>query len=216
MQPNQEHNPEAWQPPVEAGPQAPFQAVEPDVDEPVQSDEAASPEAAASGFADDTSTVASQQMDDEALLRWQGTEYLHQEHSLVWYGVLAVSAIVLMVLALVIMHSITFALLIPVMAATLVVYTRRPPGVNDYILSRKGLHINEKLYPFASFKSFSVVTHGGAHSVVLVPRKRFQIAQTIYFPEEIGEQLVDMFAARLPMKDSGPDAIDKLLAKLHL
>ena len=34
--------------------------------------------------------------------------------------------------------------------------------------------------------------------------------------EEIGEQLVDMLAERLPMKEVAPDAIDRLLAKLHL
>ena len=52
--------------------------------------------------------------------------------------------------------------------------------------------------------------------MVLTPRKRFQIGQTLYFPEEVGEQLVDMLAERLPMKEVAPDAIDRLLAKLHL
>ncbi|MBC7764177.1 hypothetical protein H7Y29_00515, partial [Microbacteriaceae bacterium] len=54
------------------------------------------------------------------------------------------------------------------------------------------------------------------HSVVLVPRKRFQLGQTIYFPEEVGETLVDMLAARLPMKETAPDLIDRILARLHL
>jgi hypothetical protein len=54
------------------------------------------------------------------------------------------------------------------------------------------------------------------HSAVLVPRKRFQLGQTVYFPTEVGEQLVDMLASRLPMKELEPDALDRLLARLHL
>ena len=153
---------------------------------------------------------------DEALVRWQSSEYLHHDQTKLWYIILAAVTIVLIVLAIVLMDSYTFALLIPVMAVTLVIYTRRPPAINDYTLSRKGLHINDKLFPYSQFRSFSVVAHNGANAAVLVPRKRFQIAQTVYFPEEVGEAVVDMLAARLPMKEGGLDAIDKLLAKLHL
>jgi hypothetical protein len=39
---------------------------------------------------------------------------------------------------------------------------------------------------------------------------------TAYFPEEVGEPLVDMLAARLPMQPHQPDAIDKLLTKLRI
>jgi hypothetical protein len=60
------------------------------------------------------------------------------------------------------------------------------------------------------------VQHGGHNSIVLVPRKRFQLGQTLYFPDEVGEPLVDMLAARLPMKEAAPDIIDKILTKLHL
>ena len=55
-----------------------------------------------------------------------------------------------------------------------------------------------------------------ANHVVLIPRKRFQLGQNIYFPTEVGENLVDMLAARLPMKEASPDIVDKLLAKLRL
>ena len=37
-----------------------------------------------------------------------------------------------------------------------------------------------------------------------------------YFPENVGEELVDMLAARLPMQTYTPDFLDKLLAKLRI
>ena len=61
-----------------------------------------------------------------------------------------------------------------------------------------------------------VLTREGRHALVLMPRKRFQLGHTIYFPESVGEPLVDMLAARLPMNDVKPDFIDSLLARLRL
>ncbi|MGB4762620.1 MAG: hypothetical protein WBP12_04685 [Candidatus Saccharimonas sp.] len=153
---------------------------------------------------------------DDALLRWHATEYIHHDRTMLWYVILGVVVVAFIALALLVFHSITFAILIPVMLIALVVYVRRPPSVLNYILSRKGLHVNDKLYTYDQFKAFGVVSHDGLHSVVLIPRKRFQVSQTIYFPEEAGESLVDMLASRLPMQEVEPDAIDKLLKKLRI
>lgn len=154
--------------------------------------------------------------EEDVLLRWEGTEYLHHDRTPIWYVVVAVVTTALMVAAIMVFHSITFAILIPVMAVALIIYARRPPERLQYILSRKGLHVNDRLFSYDQFKSFGVLQHGAESSVVLTPRKRFQIGQTLYFPAEIGEQLVDMLAARLPMKEVKPDAVDQFLAKIHL
>ena len=154
--------------------------------------------------------------DDAALLRWEGTEYVHSTRSVKWYIIFGVVTVAAVVAAIMLLKSITFAILIPVMVIALLVYVRRAPDTLQYILSRKGIHVNDKLFTFDQFKSFGVLSYNSAHSVVLTPRKRFQIGQTLYFPEEVGEQLVDMLAERLPMKEVAPDAIDRLLAKLHL
>ena len=222
MQPQQqEPAAETWQPPRETVPQAPYQAMP----EPVAEEQSELMDSQPQEFApqdtqdqpfDESNDAAQPDQGNDAVIRWQGTEYLHQDQTKTWYIVLGVVTVVLMALAIILMQSFTFALLIPVMAVTLVVYTRRPPAINDYILSRKGLHVNDKLYPFAQFKSFSIVRTAGVNSVVLVPRKRFQIAQTLYFPEEIGEQLVDMLAARLPVREGTPDVIDRFLSRLKL
>lgn len=153
---------------------------------------------------------------NDVLLRWQATEYIHHERTVLWYVVLGIVVVAFIVLALLVFHSITFAILIPVMLVALVVYIRRPPSLLNYTLSRKGLHINDHLYLYDQFKAFGVVSHEELHSVVLLPRKRFQVSQTVYFPEEVGEQLVDMLAARLPMQEVQLDTIDRLLKKLRI
>ena len=210
MQPEQPQNSEQWQTPQEASPQAPYEQTE-QYDEPQE--DVSKAELADEAYEDEVGEVTE---DEQAVVRWQEKEYIHQDRSATWFIVLGIVSVVLMALAYLLMKSLTFTLLIPVMAATLTIYIRRPPAINDYTLSRKGLHINDRLYPYSDFRSFSVVQQTGINSFVLVPRKRFQISQTVYFPEQSGEAIVDMLAARLPMKEVSPDLIDKILTRLRL
>jgi|GEM_PF-117695 hypothetical protein len=154
--------------------------------------------------------------DDEILIRWQALEYMQHQHEPIWYIGFGATVLILIAVAIFVFKSPTFAVLVPVMAVALALYVRRPPATIDYTVSRKGIHVNDRLYTFDQFKSFSVVRQETTNHVVLIPRKRFQLGQNIYFPTEIGEKLVDMLAARLPMKEISPDIIDKLLAKLRL
>lgn len=154
--------------------------------------------------------------DDEVRLQWQSPEYMHHDRTPRWYFAAIAVAVVLVLVAIFVFRSPTFAILIPVMMVALFVYIRSVPDVVQYTLSRKGLHLNDKLISYDTFKSFGVTTTGEVHALHLIPRKRFQMSQTVYFPTEIGEQLVDMMAARLPMKDYHPDFVDRLLAKLRI
>jgi hypothetical protein len=133
-----------------------------------------------------------------------------------WFIVLGIISLALILIALFLMQSVSFAILVPVMAAALVIYVKRPPALINYTVSRKGIHINDKLHTYDEFRSFGVMSHDGAHAAVLIPRKRFQLSQTMYFPEEVGEELVDMLAARIPMNEVKPDAIDRFLARIRL
>ena len=119
-------------------------------------------------------------------------------------------------MAVFVIKSLTFAVLVPVMAAALLVYSHRPPRVLDYTLSRQGIHVNDRLYPFADFKAFGVIRDGAEYSIMLVPTKRFKPGVSVYFPEEAGEAIVDMLGARLPMQELHLDAVDKIVRKLRI
>lgn len=164
----------------------------------------------------DEQAVDLQSDDDAELIRWEATEVIDHDRPPLWYAILGIVVLVLMALAIFLLHSITFAILIPIMAAALVVYARKPPAHIQYILSRKGLHINDKLAAYDNFRAFSVITHAGHNTVTLIPRKRFALSESVYFPDEIGETIVDMLAARLPMKDSEPDMFDRIINRLRL
>lgn len=149
-------------------------------------------------------------------VRWQASEYIHREKDHIWFVLFILVTIGLIAAAIFLIKSLTFAVLIPVMAAALFIYTRRPPRVLDYTLSRHGLYINDQLFAFSEFKSFALIHGLEQYSIMLIPVRRFKPSVTINFPEEVGEAIVDTLAARLPMREIQPDLVDRIIRKLHL
>lgn len=155
------------------------------------------------------------EVDDEPI-RWQGHEHLSHDRNIGWFVAFAAAVIVLMIIAIVVIQSITFAILVPVMAAALIVYIRRPPRLISYTLSSHGLHIDDRLHRFTDFKSFGVLQDGGENSIVLIPVQRFKPSVTLYFPTELGETIVDILGVRLPMRELKLDFVDQIIRKLRL
>jgi hypothetical protein len=147
---------------------------------------------------------------------WQAKEFIHQEKGATWFIVFAVTIAAFLAVAIFLMKSWTFALLLVVIAVVIVVLSKRPPRVMEYALSEDGLHIDNTLHKYADFKSFGVVRDSGEFSVMLIPRKRFMPGITVYFPEEAGEDIVDVLGSRLPMRDLHLDVVDKIVRKLRL
>lgn len=211
MQPKQSDD--NWQTPSEQPSKTPYAAIQDDSaqTEPivtVQDDELQPP-------LEDPAEVpiaASQ----EQPVHWQATEYIHREKDIRWFIGFGLVAVALIAAAIFLMDSITFAILIPVMAAALLVYTHRPPRILDYTLSRQGLHINDHLYSFREFKGFGVIHDGEEYSVMLLPVKRFHQGISVYFPEESGEAIVDMLGSRLPMQELHLDLVDRIIRKLRI
>lgn len=216
MQPNRN---DTWQQPDEQSPRAPYAAIPeespevrpvvtmtPDMDiVPVQP--------VVDPLEDDIEATDSTQ---EQPVRWQATEYIQREKNGLWFVAFIATTLGLMAMAIFLIQSWTFAILIPVMATALLTYTHRPPRLISYTLSRKGLHVNDHLYSFAEFKAFGVIREAGEYSIMLVPIKRFRPGVSVYFPEEVGEALVDMLGARLPMRDLHLDIVDKIIRKLRI
>jgi len=201
MQPDDQH---PYQAASDNAEQGPVVSLSPEVDQAVQ---------AASGHAE---SAAVQEAEGTEPIRWQATEYIHREKDQAWFVIFFIATIGLIAVAWFIIKSPTFTALVPVMAAALFMYTRRPPRVLDYTLGRHGLYINDQLFPFGDYKSFALVHGLEQYSIMLVPVKRFKPAITINFPEEVGEAIVDMLAARLPMREIQPDLVDRIIHKLHL
>lgn len=156
------------------------------------------------------------QLPEQQPIRWKAPEYLQHTKTPIWYVIFALIVIGLMALATLLMKSWSFAALIPVMAVVLLMYTHRPVRELNYVLSSKGVYIDDKLYPLGEFKSFGVRQDESLNSLVLMPVKRFRPSLSVYFPNEIGEQVVDMLGAYIPMQTIHLDAFDRVIRSLRI
>lgn len=165
-------------------------------------------------------TIASEplgrpQMNQGEGLEWQASEYVEHEKSIKWFIVLGVIVVILAALAVFLMKNYLFAVLIVVMGSAIAVWAKRPATEMHYQLSPESVLVNDKRFVLHDFRAFGLLQEGAVYSVILLPNKRFSPGVNIYFPHELGEQIVDTLGAALPMEDIQPDWIDKLTRKLN-
>ncbi len=150
-------------------------------------------------------------------VRWRAEEYIHQEKDKTWFFAFAAIAIAMILVDLLLLKSYTFSVLVIVMAVSVVIYSRRPPRTIDYVLSgRQGLYVGNQLYHFSDFRAFGLIRDQDHNSIMLIPTKRFAPGVSVYFPDEVGEKVIDILGARLPMNNLKLDLIDIIVRQLRL
>lgn len=155
----------------------------------------------------------------DAVITWSASEYIHPDKTKLWYVWFALVVLGFVALDIFIIQSwlYSFSFLILVMTAAIIVYVRRPARTLTYALSAsEGLYIGQELHSFDDFKAFGLITDDGENSIMLMPRKRFAPGVSVYFPEDKGEQIVDILGARLPMEELKLDVVDVIVRKLRL
>ena len=146
---------------------------------------------------------------------WEAEEYIQHDKNTGWYVGLIAVGLALVALS-VWLKWWSFTALIVLAFVSLLIYVLRPPRKIKYTINSKGLLEGEKLYSFEEYRAFGILQDDTNFAIVLMPRKRFSPSVTVYFPKEKGEEIVDMFGARLPMEEVKLDAIDKIVKKLRI
>lgn len=159
--------------------------------------------------------VAEMQERENDVVEWQAQEYVTQQRNMGWYlGLLLVGAV--LTGAGVWLKYWSFAVLVVVSVLALVVYVKRPARMLQYKLTKDGLYEGEKLYRYSDFKAFAVLQDGQNFSIAMMPKKRLGMLVRVYFPQDQGEQIVDMFGMRMPMEELKMDILDKIVKFLRI
>ena len=149
-------------------------------------------------------------------IQWQSPEYIAHPKPPIWFIAFWLLVVVLMAIAAFVVKSWSFTVLVPVMAAALMIYSHRPPRVLNYVLSAKGLYINDVLHPLSEFRTFGIIQDETIPALMLIPVKRFRPGLTVYFPQENGEAIVDLLGSRIPMEELRLDVFDQIVRKLRI
>ena len=154
-------------------------------------------------------------MAKKELVNWEAREYIVREKNTGWWIGFAVVVVALCVVAILIGQWLFLAVIV-LAAISLALHVTRKPRTLHYSLSKDGLSEGNNLYAFGDFRSFGILSENNHYSLVLTPKKRFGMRVTVFFPETEGEQIVDIFGARLPMEPVKLDLMDKLVRWLRI
>lgn len=154
-------------------------------------------------------------VNENSKVEWEAQEYVPHDKNAGWFVCLIVIALALIGLSIWLQWW-TFIALVVVSVIALIMYAVRPPRKLKYSLSKSGLVEGNRTYNYDDFRAFGVVRDGANFAIVLIPRKRFSPSVKVYFPEEKGEKIVDMFGMRLPMEEVKQDILDKLIDFLRI
>lgn len=222
--------PEPAQPAVQPHPEATPQSVQPEpLQQPTQSD------SMTTDYPTETYQPAEPQLMDQPIsapaqaastttpevseppVYWTAIEDTQPNKGPVWYVIAAIVVAGLIAADFLFLKSYTFSVLVVIMAVAFVIYSRRTPREINYTLSgRQGLYIGDKLYHLTDFRSFGIIEGESRNTIMLIPVKRFSPGVSIYFPEEVGEQIVDILGQRLPMETITLDFFDVIIRKMRL
>ncbi|MCL2173857.1 hypothetical protein FWH58_00955 [Candidatus Saccharibacteria bacterium] len=153
-------------------------------------------------------------------IRWTASEAIEYEHSSRWY--MAAVAVVLVIIGFnlwlqgINFGSISFAILILVIFAAVLLVVRRPARELHYVLTDEGLTVENQLHPFSEFRAFGVRRDGAMWQLVLIPVQRFSFSLTVFIHDDQGEAIVDALGARLSMEEIKTDWLDRLVNKLKI
>ncbi|RTK95211.1 hypothetical protein EKI60_02020 [Candidatus Saccharibacteria bacterium] len=183
-----------YQQPVNAG-QAPFDASQP---------------------SDSQGSSQSRQDDyDGPIVSWTASEFIAHAKTAGWYAILiGVTVVVAATLFLLTRDAISTVMVI-IVATLFGVMGSRKPRELSYSLDEDGVVVGQKLYPYESFKSFSVIQEGGVESIWFMPMQRLMPGLTIYFAPDQGDQIMDILSEFLPFEPRDTDPIDKLMHRLR-
>ena len=148
------------------------------------------------------------------LLNWRAAESFSTSKNFQWYLILTIGTIAFATAIYFFTGDKITTSVILIGGILIGIYGAKKPKVFQYQLTENGLNINGRYYRFDSFRSFSVVSHGGAHSIVLTPMKRFIPYLYMYYGSDVEEKLTTTLSNALPRQTSHNDLIDKVLRNI--
>ncbi len=147
---------------------------------------------------------------------WTALEFIYHEKNQLWYvKLISIAVIVAIITYLLTGKDAVSGSIVLLVAVVFAVLAARKPRQMDYSIDNTGIHIGERLYPFSSFKSFSMVLENEVECIWLLPMKRFMPIIPIYFDKKDAKDISDILSNILPLENYEPDLINKILHKIH-
>ena len=148
-------------------------------------------------------------------VQWTASEFIAHHKTSSWYLLLGGGAIALAAVVFLVTQDKISTAMVAVVAIIFGIFASRKPRELPYSVDNESLHIGDKSYPYATFRSFSVVQEEGVDSIRFMPLKRFMPILSIYFEPQDEQKIIDVLSQYLPVEERQLDAVDKLMHKIR-
>lgn len=148
-------------------------------------------------------------------ISWTASEYIAHSKGIGWFVLLGVAVVAVAALVFLLTRDLISTAIIVIIAALVGTTSARKPRVLPYHLSPQGLTVGNKFYPYAQFKSFSIMDEGAFSSIMFLPMQRFMPPLSIYYDPEDEERIVAALSMYVPMEMRKHDAMDILARRLR-
>lgn len=146
---------------------------------------------------------------------WTASEYISHEKSIGWHGLLFIAAVILAIIVFLFSNDKLAVLVILMSAAAMSVYARKKPSLKSYVLSSEGVSVDGRFFPYAEFRSFSIIEEGAVYSIWLKKLQRFSPPVVIYFSTENEEMIQGILEYYLPFEEKNLDLIDRASKRIR-
>lgn len=141
-------------------------------------------------------------------LQWTALEYKHEKRSVDWFWAVGIIAIALSVTS-VIYGNILFAIFIIIGTFTLLMYAARAPRNTRFELTRKGVIVNDILYPYHTLESFWVHDYDDEGVLIIKSEKILMPYIVIPLPDNIDNEMVQEFLFEYLEEEEHPESLSE-------
>lgn len=173
--------------------------------------------AAASDNSDDSEPNRTRPSSSTKNVSWQAPEFIEHHHGAGWYAALIlVTAGLAAIIYLASSHDLIATVIVLILGAIVGVFASYKPRDAKYEVGTSGLKVNDKVYKYGDYKSFSIIREGQLSSLNMVPLKRLMPPVSAYFDPASEKKIMEAVGNYLPYEDRELDAIERLARRLRL
>jgi hypothetical protein len=147
---------------------------------------------------------------------WTGSEYIAEHKDGSWYMALIGGVAVFCTGT----YFLTGGDIVSVVAIAVIgilfgIIASRKPNQRRFTIDEKGVSIDDRLYPYSDFKSFSVIHDGAIGYISFYPLQRLRPELAVYYPPEHEQRLFDLLSSHLPYEERSESKADRFSKKIR-
>jgi hypothetical protein len=130
-------------------------------------------------------------------ITWEAPEHHHIKKGADWYLALAI-LVAAFVFAAFVFDNTLFALLLGVAGGALAVSAAKRPSVIPFAVTVRGVRIDDRLYPYATLKSYHIDEEDEkGPQLLILSRRRFMPLFVLPLPEEYIDDVEDIMKGKI-------------------